>query len=306
MRAVEIAMGVVITALAIGQASPAQAQAPASKPDADDGPVREAASAFMKSYNAGDSKAVAALFTEDAELLSEDGEVVSGRAAIAEHFASVFADAKGAKLALEVELVRSITPDVAIEEGRAVVTPVEGDPEASRYEAIHVRKDGRWHQARVRELPAPDPSPHDRLKPLEWILGDWVDQGPDGLVHSTCKWSEDGNFLVRTFEVTVLGKPEFTVTQRIGWDQSLKQVRAWVFDSRGGHSEQTWSRSGPQRWVIKSSGVLPDGRRVTATNILTKTGKDSATWISTDRTTGGEALEDTEEVHLVRRPPPPK
>ena len=38
------------------------------------------------------------------------------------------------------------------------------------------------------------------------------------------------------------------------------------------------------KWIIKSTGVLPDGLMVTATNLLTRTGPNTARWASTERT----------------------
>jgi uncharacterized protein (TIGR02246 family) len=46
--------------------------------------IEEAASAWEGAFNAGDGKAVAELYTEDAALLPPDAERVDGRAAIAE------------------------------------------------------------------------------------------------------------------------------------------------------------------------------------------------------------------------------
>lgn len=103
-------------------------------------------------------------------------------------------------------------------------------------------------------------------------------------------------------------------TQRIGWDPRLKQIRSWVFDTGGGFSESLWSREDNRdnnggsrdRWVIKTSGVLKDGRSATATNILTRIDNDHAKWASVDRTAGGEVLADVEEITLVRTPPQPR
>ena len=39
------------------------------------------------------------------------------------------------------------------------------------------------------------------------MLGEWVDEGPDSHVRVSCRWSEDGNFLIRIFTVKVQGKP---------------------------------------------------------------------------------------------------
>jgi len=95
-----------------------------------------------------------------------------------------------------------------------------------------------------------------------------------------------------------------TVTQRIGWDPLSKQIKSWVFDSEGGYGDGLWTRNGDQ-WMIKSSGVLPDGRIATATNILTRVGPNAARWASTERTVGGFHAPDRFENMMVRRPPSP-
>ena len=95
------------------------------------------------------------------------------------------------------------------------------------------------------------------------------------------------------------------VTQRIGWDPLTEQIKSWFFDSDGGYGHAYWTRNG-NRWVIKSTGVLADGRIATATNILTRTGHNSARWHSTDRTVGRDVAPDHSEAVMVRRPPPPQ
>ena len=128
---------------------------------------------------------------------------------------------------------------------------------------------------------------HERLKELEWMVGEWLDESSDSIIHATCRWSDDKNFLLRDFVIHVQGKPVMNVTQRIGWDPLTKQIKSWVFDSDGGYGDALWTRNGNQ-WIIKSTGVLPDGRIATATNILTRTGPNAARWASTERTVGGQ------------------
>ena len=77
------------------------------------------------------------------------------------------------------------------------------------------------------------------------------------------------NFLLRSFDVRVKGKPALTGTQRIGWDPLTKQIKSWVFDSTGGYGEGLWMRQGDQ-WVIKATGVRPSGRTTTATQVLSR------------------------------------
>src|SRR5258705_257479 len=86
---------------------------------------------------------------------------------------------------------RAIQPDVPVESGTTGVPPMpkEGPPWASRYSVIYVRRDGRWLVAGEREYPGEEPSHRDRLKELEWLLGDWVDESEDSVIHTSCRHS---------------------------------------------------------------------------------------------------------------------
>ena len=204
-------------------------------------------------------------------------------------------------------MVRFVTPDVAIEEGRATVTLTGAGAasEITKYTVVYVKQDGRWLQSSLRDLKAEEPAAPERLKELEWLVGDWVNESSAAVVHSTCKWSDDKHYLLREFTVTVAGKPAMKGTQRIGWDPVAKQIRSWVFDSDGGFSEGSWSRLGDQ-WMIRSHGVHHDGRPVTATMMITRLGPGALRWSAFDRTRGGDLIPEVDEFTLVRRPPPPK
>ena len=192
---------------------------------------------------------------------------------------------------------------MAKEEGRCTITPAgAGGPDVDRYTVLYVKKDGKWLQSSVREHPDHDLSPHERLKELEWLVGDWVDESDAAVVFTTCRWSEDKNFLLRHYTFHIQGRPAMTGTQRIGWDPVTGQFKSWVFDSQGGQSEGLWSRDG-DRWVIKMSGPLRGGKISTETNIITRVNKDMARWKSVDRTAGGQVLPDSPEFVLVRKPP---
>jgi len=145
---------------------------------------------------------------------------------------------------------------------------------------------------------------HDRLRELEWLVGEWLDESPDSVVRTTCRWSEDQSFLLRDFTIHVQGKPVMTVHERIGWDPSTRQIKSWVFDSEGGYASGLWSRNGDE-WVIKSTGIMPDGLTATATHVLTRISPQSARWASRERTVGERVVPDRTEYVLVRRPPQP-
>ncbi len=124
------------------------------------------------------------------------------------------------------------------------------------------------------------------------------------MVNTSVAWTDNGSFLLRSFDVRVKGKPALTGTQRIGWDPLTKQLKSWVFDSNGGHGEGLWMRSGDQ-WIVKATGVRSDGRVATATQVLTRVSKDTLRWKSIDRTIGSEISGDIDEIVMVRKPPQP-
>jgi uncharacterized protein (TIGR02246 family) len=269
-------------------------------------PIHDAVAAFTRAFNAGNAHDIAQLFTDDARLTSADGSVFEGRAAIEHNFAETFQAHPGLTIEVHSNSIRFVTPDVAIEEGTTKVHVKDGgSPEISHYTAVHVQRDGRWLQASVRDHPAEALRPHDRLQELEWMVGEWVNESPQAIVHTSCRWSEDQNFLIREFHVKIHGAETLSGVQRIGWDPLHKQIRSWVFDSDGGFGDGLWSRHGNQ-WVIKANGVRPDGTTASSTNIITLISKDVSQWKLADRTLSGHVVPNVDEFIMVRKPPQPR
>jgi uncharacterized protein (TIGR02246 family) len=275
-----------------------------SNPDAQ--AIAQLLERFIKTYNTRDAKALSELFAPDAEIVDDEGTLTRGREAIVARFAEIFRDGKSGTLDVTTESLRFLAPDLAIEEGTATLAAPSGEPpETNRYSVIYTRQGGRWLHARIHDEPSDEVSPHGQLLQLEWMLGNWVNESDDEIVLTTCKWSENGNFLLRDFDVKVEGRIALSGTQRIGWDDQRKQFRMWVFDDSGGFAEGQMSRDG-DRWLIKGSGVRSDGRSVSFTNAITILGKDRLHWESFDRTIGGESVPGTDRFDLVRRAPLPR
>jgi uncharacterized protein (TIGR02246 family) len=289
-----------------GQSRQNDAEArPAPDRSADEAAIRANIAQFVKAYNAGDAKAVAALFATDGQIEDKEGDVTEGREAIARTFADLFADMPNKKLEVFVESIRFIGKDLAVEVGTTKETPEPNEPpENDRYTVLHVKRDGKWQMALARDEEGPAPTSYERLRPLSWLVGDWVDDGGSTVVVSSCRWSDDGNFLLQDFKLQVNGRNTMNVTQRIGWDPINKRIHSWVFDSEGGYGESDWTRDG-SAWIIKATGVRPDGTTASATNLLTPIGTDGYAWRSTDRIVGDER-QPAMEVKVVRKPPPPK
>jgi len=260
--------------------------------------------AFTKAFNAGDAADVASTFTGSAIVVDEKGDRTMGRAAIRDQFAASFKENPGGTIAIHDRSLQFLGQETAFEEGRATITPAKGAgaPEISGFTAIYVKENGRWLQAAVRDEPASDITPHERLMELEWLTGEWVNESPAAVVFTTCRWADNGNFLVREFTIQAQGKPVMSGTQRIGWDPVKHRFKSWVFDSDGGFVEAYWTRDGNQ-WVVKSEGVGDGGAPASATNIVKRLGKDRVSWVSVHRTLGGAAVPGIDEVILVRKPP---
>jgi uncharacterized protein (TIGR02246 family) len=291
------------TTLLLGQEQEKPPSKSAPKQSADESAIRANVAAFVKAYNAGDPKAVAALFSPEAQIIDEDGETTQGRDAIEKRVRGTFAESPQGRIKLNVESIRFIGSALAIETGKSTVTPSPGGtPDVSRYTAVHLKSsDGKWLMGFVRESEETELTNSERLKPLEWLVGDWIDESPDSVVITSCKWSDNKNFLLSDINIRVQGSNAMHLTQRIGWDPLTKQVKSWLFDSDGGYGESFWTRDG-DRWLVKATAVRRDGTTASMTNIYTPTGKDSYTWQTTDRVVAGEVLPPM-EIKVVRKPP---
>jgi uncharacterized protein (TIGR02246 family) len=285
--------------------APAQQGPAAEGPSPERKAVLAADQSFVAAYNRGDVKGLAAHFAEDAEVIEADGTRFRGRPLIEQRLAETFAASPGVRIEIVSELVQPLGADAAKAEGRTVLKPVEGASETRRHTALLVKRDGRWLIASIREETEPLVPPGERLGELDWLVGDWVDQGSDAHVRVSCRRSEDGNFLLRTFAVKRQGREVLTVQQRIGWDPLARQFRSWEFDSAGGYGEGRWSRDG-DRWVIRHSGVRPEGAVGAATHIMVRERPDLVRWESLDRSVGDQAIPSEQSYVMVRVPPAPQ
>ncbi len=278
---------------------------PAASADPELDVLRENSDAFAKAFNAGDAKGIAALFSEKAEAVDEDGNVLEGRENIEERFAGVFKLHPQAKIVVEIDVLRKLGPDVAVEDGHSTVTlDAVTPPATSPYTVVHVKRDGKWLFASVRDFPSETaPTAHDHLMQLEWLVGKWVDQSRSGRVETTCQWSDDGNYLIQHYVVKTNRGRVLQGTQRIAWDPLKKTIRGWVFDDAGGMMESNWTPI-LDTWLINSEGTTPEGDRVSVTRLITPLPNGSYQIDSSNQVVGGEPLPDT-SVRVVRQPPTP-
>lgn len=295
-----------LTVLLVAAAFAAETPEQSTPLSADEQAVRLVADAFVKAYNAGDAKALAALFVADGEIVNDAGESRQGQAAIEQAFGEFFRTHAKAKIAVSTESVRVLSPTMAVEDGDSTVTSSSGKTiERNRYMVVYAKQDGQWKMATARDLPAESASAAEELKDLKWLVGNWVDQTSGATVMTSYRSAEDGRAILSDFHVKVGGKPTMTGTQRIAWDPSIGKLRSWVYDSEGGFAEGVWTCDG-DRWIVKLNGVSHDGRFSSATNILTHVAKNRMTWQSRDRVVGDVVMPNVDPVVVVRKAPSPE
>jgi uncharacterized protein (TIGR02246 family) len=275
--------------------------AEADRQAADEAAIRKAVESYVAAFNQGDAKALAAMWSPEAVYTNPlSGEQVVGRAEIEKQFAAIFADAKGAKLEAKTDSIQFVSPSVGIEHGTAKVIVPDQAPEESEYTAVYVKRDDQWLLDRVTEEDVlVIPSHYEQLKDLEWMIGRWVDQDDDATVVTECNWTKNNNFMTRSFTVQIRDRIDMAGMQIIGWDPAAKQIRSWVFDSDGGFGQGTWTKK-DKRWYIQQTGVLPDGRKSTAVNIITYIDDNTCTLQSVNRTVDGELLPNIDEVKITK------
>jgi uncharacterized protein (TIGR02246 family) len=265
--------------------------------------VRES-EATIKAFNAGDAAALGGMFLETGELVDEAGTVHTGKAAITEVFSGFFGKFPRATLEILVDSARPIGDTLAVEEGQRRITTADGESAQVRYVAVRSKQGDRWQIASYREFTDdPLPTPREVLQGASWIVGDWVDESPEGRTEISFRWSDDGNFLIGDYTMSAAGARESKSTQRIGWDPISGQVRSWTFDDDGGFTEGRWVRT-DEGWMVMSEATMPDGTAGSATLLITVKDADHLVVRGTDRFIG-DVEEPDFEMTIARKPPQP-
>ncbi len=99
---------------------------PTAELSADQNAIHDNIVAFVKAYNKGDAKAIAALFAKEAQIITEDGETVEGREAIAKAFEHIFTNSPEVQMEVFLDSIRLIGNDLAVEVGSTKETSAPG------------------------------------------------------------------------------------------------------------------------------------------------------------------------------------
>jgi uncharacterized protein (TIGR02246 family) len=300
-----LALAALSLAIALGIATAVGLDPPPATPPAATSPqdaITKKAEAFVDAFHKGDANALAAFWTPDCDYRDLAGRTLHGRKAIADEFTELFKENKGLKLRIEVHSVRFPTPDTAIETGVTSVLAEGQLPNRAHYHNLWVKKDNQWLLASVVESPFIPPSNYEHLRPLEWVIGEWVQDTKDPHVGRVqFDWADDRNFIIGLRAVGIKDVLLDNGSQRIGWDAAAKTIRSWNFESDGGFGHGAWSLEG-DKWTIKMSSVLNSGSILTATTLVTRVDPDTITWQSKDQRLDGKPIADTPLITMKRVP----
>jgi uncharacterized protein (TIGR02246 family) len=262
----------------------------------DEATIRKNAAEYAEAYNKGSFDAAGKHWSADAEYINDEGKVTKGRDAIVGLFKKGRVATKGYSLKVDVQAVRIIKPDVALEDGTVTIAAPDGTAEKTRFSAVLVKSDGHWQMTRVHDVAAvaetEEASPYTRLKQLEWLVGKWEDEDKGASIRMTCRWGMGKSFLIQEYSIKQPNKDAIEISQRIGWDPVNNQIRSWIFDSRGGFSDGNWQRDG-NKWDVAVTGVLPDARTASARQVWTFVDDSHFKWQALDRAIDSQPLADS-------------
>jgi uncharacterized protein (TIGR02246 family) len=217
--------------------------------------IMELVDSYVAAFNKGDAAALAQHWSKDGVYLHRTtGDRLVGREAIQVSFDEMFADGPVGELQVEVESIRIVRPDVAVEDGTVRFVAPTGPVDTTSYTAIYVREESEWKLDSIRETASPSPpTNYNVLREWEWMVGYWTDELDEWKVEANCEWSANRNFLTRSFKVVRDDETQIQGMQVIGYDPFADTFKCWVFHSGGGFGERTIEFKN-DRFLLASTG----------------------------------------------------
>jgi uncharacterized protein (TIGR02246 family) len=166
----------------------------------DEEAVRKAAQTYVEALNKGDLDTLVAFWAPDADHVGEDGQHTRGREAIAALFKKSLPTLKDTKVGLKILSTKTLRPEVIVQDGVLEYVASEGGKDTNRFAVVWVKSGGRWLIGSARDLPVETndlPSlAYPQLQRLEWLVGEWTDEGAKADIRITCRWAPNKTFLL--------------------------------------------------------------------------------------------------------------
>lgn len=263
--------------------------------------IRAGSKEFVDAFNKGDAAAIAGMWTETGEYVDGAGNTYVGRAEIEKSYADFFAANADAKLQLNIDSLKTLSDTAAIEHGISIVAVPPAAAAAGQYEVIHVKVDGKWRMASVRDVVVETAAANQNLADLDFLIGTWLAEEQGNKSESVCSWVSDQSFVQRAFTTTTFDGTKSSGVQLIGWNPQAGYVQSWTFSPDGGHAIGVWMPT-EEGWAAQMQGTTGSGVSTTSVNLLRRLDDNAYVWQSVDRTVGGVAIDDTNEVVIKRQP----
>ncbi|MCP4775638.1 MAG: SgcJ/EcaC family oxidoreductase [Planctomycetaceae bacterium] len=265
--------------------------------------IEDAIAGYLDAMNQRDAERAASYWSRRGQWTQKNGERVSGRENIAAAIKQSFAEEPpGTTVALNEVSIRLVTPNVAVEEGVAVIKSPESERQTP-YSVVHVKMDEGWKIDSVRATRVPvAPEKVSRLESLSWLIGDWRDEVSGGIsVETNASWTMGDHSIRRSFQMFDEQGLREQATQVILWDAKLGSIRSWVFDSKGGFGTGVWKQVEENKWAVEMELQMADGGIATARNIYKIMDDSRLEFSSTGRRLNGVTLPDTQPVIVKRK-----
>lgn len=261
---------------------------------ADRAAIRATVKQLLDAFEKQDVAKVTELLTDGAELSSEDNPSLIGKATIENALKRRFASKAKSQMILSDETLRFTSQVTAVEEG-TLKSILKGQASSThRYSLMHVKEDGKWKIAQIRQWTTEDAALHD----LEWLIGEWKAERADLSIHTTYEWVGNkafirGNINTRQKDRTV------SAMQVIGLDPKTGGLRIWIFEANGIFAEGSCYRD-ENSWIFETSGETPQGISVSAKNILFHVSPEVMTWQPVQLQMGSEQIADLPPLKVTK------
>jgi uncharacterized protein (TIGR02246 family) len=279
----------------------ASGQQDTAERDEDTAQISTSIQSYVAAFNARDVEKLVNHWSPDGVYTSRtSGEQWVGREAMVGGFTAILAGESVPKLAVATESIEFISPNVALERGTATVAHTEDDVVETTYSVVYVKRDDTWLIDRVTEDEmVVELSHYENLKDLEWLIGEWIDEIDGVKIEITCRWTENKNFISRTFVVSNAEEVGSSGLQIIGWDSKNNRILSWLFDSNGNVITGAWAKR-DDRWTVQSVASLVDGVSGSFISVFHPLEDGTYAWQKINRVVDGELLPNIERS-IVRR-----
>ena len=235
--------------------------------------IRRAANDYLAALNSGEPARITGCWTDDGTFVDADNVTHRAHALAKQEFQ--FQNEGGPPTQRRADehhrTFRLITSDVALEHGIDARALDQTAASGASYLAVWVKRDGKWLLDYLKEFRISPVSAASPLEALQWMVGQWEAASDQIDAKLSVTWSDEGRYLIQKFTVQPPGQDELRGEQRIAWDASSQQIRSWLFRSDGGFAEGVWNLQG-NTWVVKKSGVTPNGETTTSVNLWVNEG----------------------------------